>query len=154
MDRFLMQISMEELSGEQELAMISRFMNDEPLETLDAVCEKNVLAELQEVCRNVYVHEELLDYMVRLIHATRKHSKVSTGVSPRGTLALVRASQAFAMVQGRDYVVPEDIKAIAVPVLAHRLSMSVAADGRKASRSVIEELLHTVELPTEDWSRR
>lgn len=154
LDRFLMQISMEDLSGEQELSMIRRFMNDEPLETLDAVCEKKILAELQEACRTVYVHEELLDYMVRLIHATRKHSKVSTGVSPRGTLALVRAAQAFAMVQGRDYVVPEDIKAIAVPVLAHRLSMSVAADGRKASRSVIEELLHTVELPTEDWSRR
>ena len=151
MDRFLMQISMEELSAEQELAMISRFMNDEPLENLTPVCEKQVLRELQEECRSVYIHEELLDFMVRLIHATRKHSKVSTGVSPRGTLALVRAAQAFAMVQGREYVVPEDIKAVAVPVLAHRLICEEDDYKRKAGK--IQSLLQTVAVPTEDWKR-
>lgn len=154
LDRFLAQISMEDLTMAQEEAMVLRFLKDEPLAELAPVCEKEELAALQEECQNVYIHPELLTYMVNVIHATRQHSRVSCGVSPRGTLAFVRAAQGYAMVQGRDYVVPEDIKAVAVPVLAHRLSLLVAADGRKASAQVISDVLQSVELPTEDWARR
>lgn len=154
LDRFLMQISMEDLTTAQEEAMVLRFLKDEPLAELVPVCEKEELAALQEECQNVYIHKDLLTYMVNVIHATRQHSRVSCGVSPRGTLAFVRAAQGYAMVQGRDYVVPEDIKAVAVPVLAHRLSLLVAADGRKASAQVISDVLQSVELPTEDWARR
>lgn len=154
LDRFLMQISMEDLTTAQEEAMVLRFLKDEPLAELAPVCEKEELAALQEECQNVYIHKDLLTYMVNVIHATRHHSRVSCGVSPRGTLAFVRAAQGYAMVQGRDYVVPEDIKAVAVPVLAHRLSLLVAADGRKASAQVISDVLQSVELPTEDWARR
>lgn len=154
LDRFLMQISMQELSTAEEEAMVLRFMMNEPLAELSPICTKEELAELQGACSRVYVHKELLTYMVNVIHATRKHSRVSCGVSPRGTLAFVRAAQGYAMVQGRDYVVPEDIKAVAVPVLAHRLSLLVAADGKKASASVISDVLQRVELPTEDWGRR
>lgn len=154
LDRFLMQISMEALTMEQEEAMVRRFLTAEPLAQLSPVCTKEVLAALQEECQNVYIHSDLLNYMVQVIHATRSHNKVSCGVSPRGTLAFVRAAQGYAMVQGREYVVPEDIKAVAVPVLAHRLSLIAAADGRKMSRTVIEGILQSVELPTEDWSKR
>lgn len=154
LDRFLMQISMEDLTVDQEEAMVRRFLTAEPLAQLSPVCTKEALAALQEECQNVYIHSDLLNYMVQVIHATRSHSKVSCGVSPRGTLAFVRAAQGYAMVQGREYVVPEDIKAVAVPVLAHRLSLLAAADGRKMSRSVIEGILQSVELPTEDWAKR
>lgn len=195
MDRFLMQISMEELSEDQELAMIHRFvpcsngvygdgesrlndtgyeaekfesrLNDtgysdiersrkseqNPLDILNPICSKEELVQLQDDCSRIYIYEDLLSYMVKVIHATRQHSRVDCGVSPRGTLALVRASQAYAMVQGRDYVVPEDIKAVAVPVLAHRLTLTMAADGRRAARAVIEQVLQMTDLPTEEWKR-
>lgn len=154
MDRFLMQISMESLDVSNELAMVKRFMDNEPLSELEAICTKEELKELQSECCKVYIHQDLLEYMVKIIHATRNHGKVDNGVSPRGTLALVRAAQGYAMVQGRDYVVPEDVKAVAVPVLAHRLFMMVTADGKRGTEKVIEEILYEVEVPTEEWKRR
>lgn len=154
MDRFLMQISMEDLNETQERAMVSRFLKKEPLTELSAVCTKDALVEMQKRCREIYVHPELLNYMVALIHATRKHGKVAHGVSPRGTLAFVHAAQGFAMVNGRDYVAPEDVKTVAVPVLAHRLSLSVDADGSRAAKKVIEDILGSTALPTEDWAKR
>ncbi len=154
MDRFLMRISMEDLSQSQELSMIDRFLIEEPLPALASICEREELLKLQDLCREVYVHRDLMKYMVEVVHATRKHGKVIHGVSPRGTIAFVRAAQGFAMTEGRDYVVPEDIKSVAVPVLSHRLSLSAAAEGGKGEEKVIDEILKVTELPTEEWERR
>ncbi len=154
MDRFLMQISMEDLSPSQECAMAERFLRDEPLERLDAVCAKEDIVRLQQKCREVYLHPELLQYIVNVIHATRDHAKVLHGVSPRGTLAFVRASQGYALVQGRGFVVPEDVKTIAVPVLAHRLNLAAGEDEKRLSAQIISEILQKVPLPTEDWGKR
>lgn len=153
LDRFLMQISMEELTLEEEEGMVTRFLAAEPLEQVTAVCTKEELVTLQEMRSQVFLHSELLNYMVKLSRATRMHRNVASGVSPRGTLAFVKAAQAYAMVQGRTYVVPEDIRAVAEPVLAHRLSLSAAAD-RKMAGNVIREVLQSVELPTENWEGR
>lgn len=153
MDRFLMRLSMEELSPEKETELIRRFIREEPLEELGAVCEKSVLSELQKACRDVYVHKELMEYLVSVVQATRKHAKIENGVSPRGTLAYLRASQAYAMVQGRDYVVPEDLKAVAVPVLAHRISLQSGISDSRTARQVISDILQQVPVPTEDWRR-
>ena len=153
MDRFLMRISMEALSPVGEKALISRFMKDEPLEHLEAVCGIDELVQLQAACRDVRISDVLLDYIVRLIHATREGGKILNGVSPRGTLAFVRAAQAYALVSGREYVVPEDLKTVAVPVLSHRLSMLASADSSRAAEAAIRELLDTVDLPTEDWTK-
>lgn len=154
MDRFLMRLSMEELSEAQELAMIRRFLTAEPLEELGSVCTRQEMAALQEACRKVYIHADLMKYITAVVQATRHHPKVTSGVSPRGTLAFVRASQGYAMVQGRDFVVPEDIKAVAVPVLAHRMSAAVDTLDGSAGEKIIEELLGSVQLPTEDWQAR
>ncbi len=154
MDRFIMRISMEDLSQSQELSMIDRFLIEEPLPALASICEREELLKLQDLCREVYVHRDLMKYMVEVVHATRKHGKVIHGVSPRGTIAFVRAAQGFAMTEGRDYVVPEDIKSVAVPVLSHRLSLSAAAEGGKGEEKVIDEILKVTELPTEEWERR
>lgn len=158
MDRFLMRISMGSLSEEEERQMIDRFINASPLETIKPVCSLNEVVALQDECRNIYVHADLRNYIVNLVQGTRKYGSSSStartiaqGVSPRGTLALLRAAQGYAMVQGRDFVAPEDIKTIAVPVLAHRMIADSAYTQQK--ESLIHELLGSIALPTEDWTK-
>lgn len=148
LDRFLMKINMGSMSAQEERAMIDRFISAEPLAQTTAVCGAEEIRQLQEACREVYVHDDLRDYIVTLVQATRKGRE---GVSPRGTLALLRASQGYALVKGRDYVVPEDIKEIASCVLCHRMA-GESDDVQK--QTFIEGLLNSVELPTEDWSKR
>ena len=96
---------------------------------------------------------QYLDYMVDLAHASRQMRGVELGVSPRGTLALMRASQAKALVEGRQFVTPEDIKEVGVPVIAHRLAVSGMAGSSQAQKEAAASLLSSVALPTEDWSR-
>lgn len=158
MDRFLMKISMGSLKAKEERELIDRYINSEPLQTIESVCSLNEIKDLQTRCRQVYVHEDLRDYIVNLVQATRRTTitnigsiRVLEGVSPRGTLALLRASQGYAMVQGRDYVVPEDIKKVAVPVLNHRLLSVDSSEQQKSS--LINGLLQSISLPTEDWTR-
>lgn len=158
MDRFLMRISMGSLSEEEERQMIDRFISASPLETIKPVCSLDEVAALQDECRNIYVHADLRNYIVSLVQGTRKYGSSSgtartivEGVSPRGTLALLRAAQGYAMVQGRDFVAPEDIKTVAVPVLAHRMIADSAYTQQK--ESLIHELLGSIALPTEDWTK-
>ena len=153
LDRFLMRISMEAPDKEQEKAILLRFMRDEPLETLGSVCTGADILELQRLAREIYVHPVLLDYLVSLTQETRDWPNVEMGVSPRGSLALLRAVRAFALVRGGAYVVPEDIKAVAVPVLAHRIQLSGSAGLVAAEKQVIADVLASVPLPTEDWSK-
>ena len=158
MDRFLMKISMGSLTEEQERQMIDRYINDQPLDTIEPVCSREEIVNLQNDCKNIYVHTDLRNYIVSLVQGTRKYGSstgdsnmIAEGVSPRGTLALLRASQGYAMVQGRDFVVPEDIKAVAVPVLAHRMISDTSYT--EAKESFIQNLLSSIELPTEDWTQ-
>ncbi len=145
---------MENLSETEELSMLKRFLSQEPLAQLTAIMEKEELIGLQKKCREVHIHEDVQKYMIQLIHATRNNEKVLEGVSPRGTLSLAHAAQGYAMVQGRDYVVPEDVKMVAIPVLAHRLHLLSAMDGRKAAQTIITDILSSVPVPTEDWTKR
>lgn len=152
MDRFLMKITMGNLTAEEERAMLDRYIHAEPLQNLEAVCTLDEIAELQKKCREVYVHEDLRDYIVSLVQATRGNAgAVAAGVSPRGTLALLRAAQGYAMVQGRDFAVPEDIKEVAVSVLAHRLLTEYGNEQEKVQ--TVERLLLSVPVPTENWER-
>ena len=148
LDRFMMKIPMGTLSVSEERQMLDRFINAEPLARIEAVCTAEEIIKLQSRCREVYVHEDLRGYLVALVQATRKNR---AGVSPRGTLALLRASQGYALVQGRTYVVPEDIKEIAHYVLCHRL-IGEFDDTQKVS--VVTGILNRIELPTEDWKSK
>ena len=154
MDRFVMQLSMTALSAGEELSMVQRFIKDEPLEELSPVCSKEDIVKLKQECKNIYVHPELLTYLISITQATRNHSKIENGVSPRGTLAFLRAAQSYAMVCGRDYVTPEDIKEVAQPVLLHRLSMNAAYDAKKSAQAALSDILSSLPLPTEDWNGR
>ena len=158
MDRFLMKISMGAMSKAEEMEMIDRYICDEPLQSIEAVCSAEDIRKLQDECRNIFVHKDLRNYIVELVQASRSGTGagmgrpgMAEGISPRGTLALLRASQGYALVQGRDYVVPEDIKAVAVPVMAHRLICEEDDYRRKVSK--VLSLLQTVAVPTEDWKR-
>ena len=158
MDRFLMKISMGSMEKTEEREMIDRYICDEPLQSISAVCSKEDICNLQKQCRQIFVHNDLRDYIVEMVRTSRtgvsgsmSEPAMTEGVSPRGTLALLRASQGFALVKGRDYVVPEDVKAVAVPVLAHRL-ISESDDYRQKVQRV-QGLLQSVPVPTEDWKR-
>lgn len=153
LDRFLMQISMGLPSQEEELDILNRFLTASPFDRIRPVCTSGELLSLQAASLHVYIHPELLQYMVSLVSGTRGQSGALAGVSPRGTLALSRAVRAFALVQGRDYVVPEDIKTLAVPVLAHRIVMPGILGTEKSSAMLVEELLNTLPVPTENWPR-
>lgn len=153
LDRFLLRISMDMPTKAQERQILERFQDSEPLESLAPVCSKEQIVELQAAARKVYIHPALLDYMVDLAHASRQMRGVELGVSPRGTLALMRASQAKALVEGRQFVTPEDIKEVGVPVIAHRLAVSGMAGSSQAQKEAAASLLSSVALPTEDWSR-
>lgn len=154
MDRFLMRISMENLDFQKEMELVRRFLKKEPLTELSPVCTKDAIVQLQRACCDVYIHPELFKYLVSVMQATRKHPNIINGVSPRGTLAFVRAAQGYALVQGREYVAPEDVKVVAIPVLAHRLTMNASYDAVKAAKQAVTDILCTVELPTENWTGR
>lgn len=154
MDRFLMQLSMGYPSRSEELTILGRFHGHRPLDTLAPVCGSSELIRLRAAAETVYFHPDLQGYLVDLVQATRSHRQLLCGASPRGTLAFGRAARALAMVRGRDYVVPEDLKDLAIPVLAHRMIPAHASSQQASCSAVIRELLSTVPLPTEDWGKR
>lgn len=154
MDRFVMQLAMCPLSAAEEFSMVMRFMTDEPLAVLAPICSKEDIAALQQECKQVYIHPELLKYLISITQATRTHAKIENGISPRGTLAFLRAAQGFALCNGREYVIPEDIKAVAPAVLLHRISMNAAFDAKKAASAALNDILTSLPLPTEDWNGR
>ena len=133
--------------------ILQRFMKEEPLETLQSVCTREDILALQKQAKEIYIHPVLLDYMIDLVQATRSWPNIDMGVSPRGSLALVRAVRAYALVRGGAYVVPEDIKTVAVPVLAHRLQLSGSVGSTDAQKKAMTDVLSSVALPTEDWSK-
>lgn len=153
LDRFLMRVSMDPPTQAQEVAILERFRNDEPLETLEPVCTGEDILNLRQRVRQIAVSPVLTEYIAALAQASRSFPGVELGVSPRGSLALYRASQAYALVRGGEFVTPEDVKAVAVPVFAHRLSVSGGAGSAKAQEQAAEALLSSVPVPTEDWNR-
>ncbi len=153
LDRFMMQLSMNFPTEEEELLLIERFQKKQPLDELTSVCTKEDILEWRKASREVFVHEHLKKYIVQLIQATREHPAVALGVSPRGTLAFLYAVKAYALVKGRDYALPEDIKRLAIPVLAHRM-IPYAGKGIEQKTAPLSEILASIEVPSEDWSRR
>lgn len=154
LDRFFMKLSMGLPSSKEELGILERFLADQPYEKLSPVCSGSSVLEAREAARQVYVHPHLLSYLVALAQETREDKEVLSGVSPRGTLALLHASQAYAWIKGREYVVPEDIKTVAVPVMAHRLVLSRGYGSALTGEKKIREILERVAVPTEEWERR
>lgn len=152
LDRFLMRIEVGYPDAEAEKEIIIRQRITHPAETLEPVLTSEEVVDLQKQVRDVRVDESVLDYLLAVVRATRSAEPVELGVSPRGSLSLYRACQALALVAGRNYVLPDDLKMLAVPVLAHRLILkgriaTAAGTHRATARKVIEEILGRVEVP-------
>lgn len=143
LDRFLIKMSLGLPTAEQEMEILSR--TERGMKQAETVVSIEDVKEMQDYVMNIDVSVPVKEYMVRLSRATRAHEYISSGVSPRGTVLLQRASQAWAAMEGRTYVVPEDVKHVAPMVLPHR--MAVRAAGQVDAEAIIREILDTVDIP-------
>ena len=149
-DRFLMRVALGYPSKQDENAILLRYERQDPLETLEPVILADDLLVMQEQVKSVLVEESVREYMVDVVRATREHAAVELGVSPRGTLALYRTAQALAAVRGRGFVIPDDVKYLAPPVLTHRIIISPQTRLRgRRPEEVMAEIVGTVPVPVE-----
>ena len=149
LDRFLMKLRPGYPTTEGALAILERFIRNDPLEELTPCATREEVLEAQALFCEAYVSEPVRRYIVALCEKTRELPGVQMGVSPRGMLALLRASQALSMVRGRDFVTPDDVKSLAIPVLAHRLLLSGMYGRSTRPEEVMAEALAAVSVPTE-----
>lgn len=148
LDRFLLRVHPGYPSRDEEISILQRFREGDPLAELQAVAGPEQIVALQEARKAVHIAPAVVEYTADLVRATREHAAVRLGASPRGSLGLMRAAQALAAVRGRTYVLPDDIKELAVPVLAHRLLLSEGGRLRGDSpEPVLQELLAQVPVP-------
>jgi MoxR-like ATPase len=154
-DRFLLRVRLGYPNANDEISILERQQFRHPLNDLEQVVTAEELMETQEAVKEIFVSPAVKRYIVDLTHQTREHPEVYLGASPRGSLALYRTGQARASMQGRDYVLPDDIKALAVPTLAHRVILGPGARLRDLSaQQVVEEILNSVPVPGGDPTGR
>lgn len=150
LDRFFMRVQLGYPSAEHESAILKRFERDEPLEELNPVIENDALAAMQRAVRTVRVEDSIREYIVDIARATRTHNAIELGVSPRGTLYLYHAAQAHAATQGRDFVLPDDVKYLAPYVLTHRLILGAQTRLRgRTTQDIVKEIVEAVPAPVE-----
>ena len=148
LDRFLMKLSLGYPQGEEAIALMQRFIAAQPLAELSPVAEGAQVVAAAEGCKSVRVDLDVMKYMAALVEAARNPDKVRLGPSPRALLALMRACQAWAAIHGREYVIPDDVKTLAVPVLAHRIVLR-GVNYQTNPEHFVTELLGRAEAPTE-----
>lgn len=148
-DRFLMKLSLGYPPRKSELEILDGYIETSPLDTLAAVCEKDDVRKCIDAVRSVKVSALIKEYIVNIVTATRENERIRLGVSPRGTLALMRASQAWAATEGRDYVLPDDVKAVAIPVLSHRIISRSQGTIRltESNANIIQYIIDTTSVP-------
>ena len=157
LDRFLITINLGYPSVEQELSIINNQETVHPIESLGQVLSSDDILSIQEAVKAVYVDDLIREYIVGLVAKSRNHAEAALGASPRGSLALFRGTQALALIRGRDFVLPDDVKELAVPMLSHRIIVSPAGRMRGVqSTDIVEELIEQVAVPgaqTSGWFR-
>jgi MoxR-like ATPase len=152
LDRFLLRVRMGYPSPSEEMKVLSEQQLRHPIESLEAVVKVDELLDAIEEIRHIYVSPAIQKYIIDLVGRTRQSGDVYLGASPRGSLALFRAGQARSALQGRDHVLPDDIKALAVPVLGHRIIVSPAARLRELSADrIVQEIVYTAPVPGGDY---
>jgi MoxR-like ATPase len=135
-------------AADQEVEMLYEQQTTHPLTRIESVAGLEVVKNLQDSAREIEVKRGVARYLVALVEATRQHPDIRLGASPRGSLALFRSAQARALLAGRRYVVPDDLQALAEPVLAHRLELTAQARyGGKDARQIVQEVVRSVPVP-------
>jgi MoxR-like ATPase len=149
LDRFLVRLSLGYPSKEEEGKMLELLRHEHPIDKLEAVVSAADVIACQQAVREVYVDPKVRDYIVELVGNTREHDDLALGGSPRASIALCRASQALAAIRGHDFVLPDDVKRMAAPVLCHRLILRPESRLRKVtSANVVNEVLAETSVPT------
>jgi len=148
LDRFMLRIGLGYPESRDEMTMLDRQQHNHPVNRLEQVVSRDELVAAQARIKDVYLDDLVKEYIVKLVNATRKHPDVYLGASPRGSIALYRTGQARAAVLGRDFVIPDDIKALAAATLAHRLIISPSARIKNVDpRAVVQEVLDSTPVP-------
>jgi MoxR-like ATPase len=148
LDRFLMQLQVGYPAEAEEEEMLLRYQGGDPLPELTPVTSADELQDLQRRVREIHISDDVRRYILRVVRATREHQSVELGVSPRGTLALYRTSQALAALRGRTYVIPSDVQYLCAAVLNHRIHVSpqIRLRGRTPAQ-IVAEIIEAVPVP-------
>jgi MoxR-like ATPase len=151
LDRFLIKIKIGYPSAEDDKKLLARFRQDDPLEDLKPVVSAEELMQMQAACRDVHVAADVEDYIIRLVHATRKHPSLQLGASPRAMLALYHTSQVMAALRGRSFVIPDDVKYLTVCTLSHRIIPKAESSLRgNSAEQALREIIDSVSVPVEN----
>lgn len=153
LDRFDIKLSLGFPTPEEEIQIINRHLSGNPITELETVCQLEDIADLQQQVTEIYVHNDIKQYVINIIQATRTHEQIALGINPRGMLSLIRMAQAYAFIQSRSYVIPEDIKHLVKPCLAHRLLSFNGAGGYSHALSLLDGILSTTSVPTENFEK-
>ena len=153
LDRFLMKLSMGTPSLEEEIAIMNRFLKENPAENVKSVCTAEDILKANREYKDVFIHKDIISYIANIVEATRKNPNITTGVSPRGTLAMLNAVRSYAYVMGRNYVIPEDVKKLSVPVFAHRISVTAGMSRGSGRMDLIRGIVEQITVPTEEWDK-
>jgi MoxR-like ATPase len=148
LDRFLLKVRLGYPDKEEEIAILERFQKEDPLLELEAVANPEQIVELQDLRKRIHISTPVKEYITHIVRATRSTPSLRLGASPRGSLGLMRAGQALAALQEREYVLPDDIKSLAVSVLAHRLILREEERLRgETPEHFIEEIVSQIPVP-------
>lgn len=151
MDRFFIKMSVGYPTDESESRMLTNFKEENPLKSLNAVVSSEDIIELQKQVKKVYVDQSINHYIIEIVQQTRNHTDIALGVSPRGSLNLYRAAQAWAFYEGRSYVIPDDIIKMASVVLSHRIVLKHEARLKRVSiLEILDSIIHKVKVPVVD----
>ena len=149
MDRFFLKIDLGYPSFEEERLMLDLHRNKQIQTSIEQVLTLETIKEIQELAGKIEINDTVKDYIINLVHQTRSHEHIELGASPRGTIALMRASIGSALINGRDYVTPDDVKYIAPYVLTHRIVLNIEGMTLTSHDEVIESILNRTEVPVE-----
>lgn len=153
LDRFDIKLSLGFPSEEEEMQIINRHLSGNPLTELSPVCQLEDIKALQKQAEAIYIHDDIKKYVLQIIQATRHHEQIALGINPRGMLSLLRLAQAYALLNNRSYVIPEDIKYLVKPCLAHRLLSLNGAGGYTYALSLLDRIMSTIPVPTEEFKK-
>lgn len=149
LDRFLFKLHTDYPDLEQERSILRRFKKEKPMEHINAVLSPEQITDIRNQAREVHIHEDVETYLLQLVHKTRNHPQIEVGVSPRGSLAAMKAVQSYALIQGRDYVTPDDIQTLVPYVFSHRIILTLDAQLKYKVEEILQDIIEQTQVPLE-----